>query len=160
MYAHLYLNKRNWHEMRTILLLYFIVILQQVFLLWLCQVTRHIPLAKRFTARAEGRIWGFSRNLVSFLGLDAGSKNGYNPEGSDTLADGSGMLVPHGHLSLGSMELLLHTINAMTPAERDSLLLEESDFVIRIYRDKQDNDIMSQMLCSSLCRKLLWNTMQ
>ncbi len=33
-----------------------------------------------------------------------------------SLADGSGMLVPHEHLSLGGMELL-HIVNAITSAK-------------------------------------------
>ncbi len=64
------------------------------------------------------------------MNLDAGSENGDNPEGNCTLADGSAILVPQEYLSLGDMELLL-TINAITLAEKDSLLLEEPDFYLQ-----------------------------
>ncbi len=68
------------------------------------------------------------RNLVSSLDLDAESEDGDNPEGDGTLEDGSVMLIPPEFLNPGAMELIFHTINATSPAERDSLLLEESEF--------------------------------
>ncbi len=61
------------------------------------------------------------------MDLDARSENGDKPEGNGTVTDGSGMLVLHEQLSLGGMELLLHTINAIYPTKKDSLLLHELD---------------------------------
>ncbi len=48
--------------------------------------------------------------------------------------------------SLGGMELLFYTI--ITPAKKDSLLLKELEFCDQ---NLQSNDIVSQLLCSSLC---------
>ncbi len=120
----LYPNKWNQHEM--IILVYFVVMLQHnvscyghgkwppniyhsgnsSLLLAIVRIDRRF-----LTAIAV-------RNLVRFWDLDAGSENGDNTEGNGTVTDGSAILVPHKHLSLEGMELLLHTINVLLHLQR------------------------------------------
>ena len=66
-------------------------------------------------------------DIVCTVDLNAESEDSDVPEGDGTDCDGSAVLVPSEYLDSEAMQIIANGIDGSSPAERDSLLLTDSE---------------------------------
>ena len=73
-------------------------------------------------------------SLIDSADLEGVSEDEDSPQGDGFLEDGSTLLVPSEYLAPGGLEIL-QTIEPTTPAERQSLLLQDPEFSEECFDD-------------------------
>ena len=73
-------------------------------------------------------------NLIGSADLEGESEDKDSPQGDGFLEDGSTLLVPSECLAPGGLEIL-QTLEPTTPAERQSLLLQDPEFSEECFDD-------------------------